>query len=369
MDSEQKHKVREWTRFELDMVLALVCQHEHRGVYWEKPKEPSRRRRGKGSQGQGGHATSVYTEDRALRFARVLNNALGGIRRFERDIPARDVRELMGFMESEHKTVLEYIERQPAPFRVTRSKKHAFQRVCNNFNIAFPRWVIARRERLRGASMRANVEISRNNRIDHENMLEAEVRADRRAQLTSRNTAPSPPTPPARYEHMARDDMPEAHYGYYVRHDSSPPASWIYPPASPAFSGHDNLRQSIHPMGPKADTPMTVASPTYQYSSELPKGVHDIGQRSGSPGYFNPSVNNTNAYTPFYEDYHYPEPPQKGSKFDYIGVPETPASPASPMYLPSMASFETEAQERTSEVIKEANGTLYTSSELQSQDF
>ncbi|KAJ8126054.1 hypothetical protein O1611_g7585 [Lasiodiplodia mahajangana] len=155
LDSEQRPPapIREWTQFELDTVCALICKHEELTF---KADLKTRSRRGK--KGGGG------SDDWALQFATNLNEALHGIHGYKYDIPVDDVRELMDFIETKNASVMAYIKRQMAPFRITRSTKYAFQRLCYDFNFAFYDWTVIRRERRQNPNM-SDAEISQRSRV------------------------------------------------------------------------------------------------------------------------------------------------------------------------------------------------------------
>ncbi|KAI0879598.1 hypothetical protein GGS24DRAFT_495612 [Hypoxylon argillaceum] len=420
VDSKQRGKVRDWTQFELATVCALICQHEHRVPHKDRLKTRFRRRR------TGGNGTD-YARDWVLRFATMLNEAVHGVHGYKNNIPVDDVRELMDFIETKNKAVVAYIERQSAPFRVTRSKKYAFQRLCNNFNDAFYKWTITRRKRLRDPNRRSswvnhdlpgetnynNLSAASRAQINAESFANAErgnisdsVYAQRSGEAVNTTTSapearssrypvlpvkpvappyrqnyyrsttlppPPPPPPTTHYEQMIhqpytsygmeRHEMTETQRVYHGRPGSTPSSTWYHPPASPAFFGHDNLRQSIHPMGPTPNTPMATASPAYQYNSEL----YQSGQQPVTPGSLAPPMNN-DPYTPFYEHYNYPEPPQNGSKYSYNGVTETPISPCSPMHMSGVASTEMMgAQAGAPEPVEDAYGTHYTNDDFYPQ--
>ncbi|KAH8203350.1 hypothetical protein TruAng_002445 [Truncatella angustata] len=106
-----------WTKFELDIVLSLICKLEH--------------------------LTSL-----PLTFTTKLNEALNGTGNhiaYDDDIPVDDVRALLTHIEKEKKGPLAFIERQPAPHRITRMKKRVFER-----NISFTgsqtEWIAGRRD-------------------------------------------------------------------------------------------------------------------------------------------------------------------------------------------------------------------------------
>ncbi|KAI1131640.1 hypothetical protein F5Y10DRAFT_262018 [Nemania abortiva] len=399
LGSEQRPdpNIREWTQFELDTVCALICKHEHQATWKEKLQMRARRRK-MGSDDPDGCA-----KDWAVLFARKLNEVLYGIYGHKRDIPADDIRELMDFIETKNASVMKYIKRQSAPFRITRSKRYAFQRLCHDFNDEFYRWTIIRRERLRNPDV-SDAEISRlhdwvDDFLDQKKgtyLLEAAPIQEKEKNTESsaasgrgwntnsgygrrnqealntftsaskaqssrnrtrrakpalpshrqnkRRTAallpPPPPPPPFQYGEMsgqpfdlyntARYGVPGPEPSHYGHPTSSP---WYFPPASPAFFGHEDLRQSIHPMGPMPDTPMTVASPAYQYYPEPHQGAYEMDQQ---PNYsvFSALPMNIGSYAPGFQ---YPEPPQN-SEVDYSTFLDTPMSPLSPMYMPGITA-------------------------------
>lgn len=140
---------------------------------------------------------------------------------------------------------------------------------------------------------------------------------------------------------MASHETPEAVRNPYPDHNdyyddmlrSTVPSTPSYPPASPAYSGYEALRQSIHPMGPDPGTPTTMSSPAYQYHYDR---YEDTFSTFGIPGYStapaNDSSSNSHASSN-YGDYRYPEPQQRREAAYYPGIiPETPTSPSSPMH-------------------------------------
>ncbi|KAI3338953.1 hypothetical protein F4824DRAFT_488260 [Ustulina deusta] len=411
-NSEQELKVREWSQFELDTVCALICKYEHYGTSKKKAKRRSRTR-----DTDGEHQEN-YARDWALRFATKLNEALHGMRNYKHDIPVADVRELMDFIETKNKTVMAYIKRQSIPFRVTRSKKYAFQRLCNNFNNNFYKWTLVRREQRRNPNVDTEEEqISRLSWVDYyvssrnkENHLLGAARIQRNAQLLaktesgwisnsayarrsrevtginttsgsgqdlnahsprqsmlpakpgrrfrhqnprrimSRPPPPPPPPPPssglpAQYKQVGiqpfkKYDM--ASYGGMEAEthtrptrrachdylDLTPPSPTPLPPTSPSYLGHADLRQTIHPTGPRPETPL----PTYQDHSGLQQSIHMMGQQPGTLGSLTSLAHASPYGTPIHKGYQHPEPRQEKGNFDHRRVAEAPASPLSPMY-------------------------------------
>lgn len=153
LSADRGPKIREWSQFELDTVCALICKHEHRQI----PKKRSCR---------GGTDGKNSNEDWALLFATKLNEALHGPGEYQHDIPVADVCELMDFIETKHQLFMAYISRQSTPFRITRSKKYAFQRLCNDFNNALYKWAIKRQERHQNTSIGTDKEMSRVDWLD-----------------------------------------------------------------------------------------------------------------------------------------------------------------------------------------------------------
>ncbi|TGJ81001.1 hypothetical protein E0Z10_g7751 [Xylaria hypoxylon] len=402
-DFEQGREVRKWSQFELDTVCSLICKHEHLCTSKEELRGHSRR-------------DGEDPDDRALRFATKLNETLNGVR-YKHDILVADVRELMDFIETKNRTVMAYIERQSTPFRVTRSKKYAFRRLCNTFNSAFRKWAIICRERRRCPSNKDDEEISGLSWIDRylssqnkDNYLLGATRIQKNAQLfenTERgwisnsvyarrscegpyiNTTsgsgldpnahslqrhalsakhsfrlhhrnrhriqafPPPPPPPLSspgpptqygqveiqpfeaYDmaiHEGTEAETHIHSSRPAYHDypdpiiSAPP----YSPASPALYGYADLRQTIHPTGPKPNTPMAIAMTSPAYHRRLPPAGSTLGSLT--------LLEHASPYSPMHMGYKYPEPPQDNENFNYSGILEAPTSPSSPIYMPSAAS-------------------------------
>jgi hypothetical protein len=92
-------EAREWTDFEINIVLALICK--------------------------GDHLTNSIFD-----FTTKVNEALNGKRPgdYADDIPVADVQRLMSVMEKNKKAAFAFIERQPRPKVLTRAKKRVFQR-------------------------------------------------------------------------------------------------------------------------------------------------------------------------------------------------------------------------------------------------
>lgn len=108
-----------WTKFELDIVLGLICKGEHL-------KCPP------------------------LIFATKLNEALNGKGNrvdYDADIPVDDVRDLLADIEAQKKGALAFIERQPRPHVMTRTKKRAFERNLP-FTGSKEEWVTGRRDQV-----------------------------------------------------------------------------------------------------------------------------------------------------------------------------------------------------------------------------
>ncbi|KAI0481539.1 hypothetical protein F4859DRAFT_512683 [Xylaria cf. heliscus] len=401
----RSRKVREWSQFELDTVFALICKYKHR----KTPKRHFRRRVMNSKDAD---------EDHILLFTTRLNEALNGADEYQCDIPVADVRELMDFLEKKNQTFMEYICRQPTPFRITRSKKYAFQRLCTDFNNAFYKWAIICQERRQIPSINTNEEISGLNSIGHylsspnqdsyllgaariQKILDAEISiptergwisnsvyAQRNREGPTTNSTsgsaekasshqrpvlpakssrrvhrrrghyrmvPLVPPPPASPQPIQHEQINAQQYDscnneYHEgtgadmhSHPTSPtynghldptlPAS-PYPPTSPAYFNHAELRQSIHPTGPRPTTPMAMASPAYQYSSELQETMYPVDQQPNAPGSLTSPAHSCVSNSTFM-GYQYPDPAQESRSFSYGSVIETPASPSSPVYIPN----------------------------------
>ncbi|KAI0512651.1 hypothetical protein F5B22DRAFT_648501 [Xylaria bambusicola] len=395
---DQEPKVREWSQYELDTVLSLICKYEHLA----SQKEKGKKQRSPHAKRRGGRQSEDDVSDWAFSFATKLNEALHGMHNYKDDIPLADVRELVDFIEIKNKAVMDYIKRQSTPFRVTRAKKFAFLRLCNTFNKTFYKWTLLRRQRRRNPSISAEEEMTRGSWIDYylskqdrENYLLGAARIEKNAH-PSENTErgwisntvyarrsrdidltpsssqdhkafpsqqsgfptgqdrpfrfrkrhrsihppPPPPLPPPFYTGSLIEDkymgnQPSDIYdkGYFksmetVTHadparrtsyedfDQNPLPACL-PPTSPAYFGHAGLRQSIHPTGPRLETPLL----TYEGDSDP--------ERSGSSG-----AHMLLAHSDSYgaRGYEYPEPPDEKASYDYNTVYETPCSPCSPMY-------------------------------------
>ncbi|KAK5627690.1 hypothetical protein RRF57_003405 [Xylaria bambusicola] len=392
---DQEPKVREWSQYELDTVLSLICKYEYLPSQNEKGNKHCSHARNR----DGGQLED-HTSDWAVSFATKLNEALHGTHNYKDDIELADVRELMDFIETKGEAIMNYIKRQSTPFRVTRAKKFAFQRLCNTFNKTFYKWTLMRRERHRNPSISVEEETTRASWIDYylskqeqENYLLGAARIEKIAHpsantergwisntvytrrsrdidlVTSlsqdnkiypshrtrspveqdrlfrfrkrhRSIHPPPPPPPPPYtgsfdenEHMGNQlsitwdqgnsksmetgtHVDLAHPTYYEHFDRFPLHTPL-PLASPAYFGHDNLRQSIHPAGPRLETPLL----TYEGNLEL--------ERSGSSrAQMLPAHSNSFGM----RSYEYPEPPHEMASCDYNSVYETPRSPCSPTY-------------------------------------
>ncbi|KAI0969399.1 hypothetical protein F4678DRAFT_463660 [Xylaria arbuscula] len=394
---EQEPKVREWSRFELDTVCALICKNEHHGTSKEKiKKRPS-------PGDENGERSDNQARDWILRFATKLNEALHGTHNYKHDIPLTDVRELMDFLEMNHKAVMMYIRRQSTPFRITRSKKYAFQRLCIGFNNTFYRWVLMRRERRRNPSLddtekrrssfnQGEYSLSSQNQ---DNCVLSAARIQKNVQLRSREfpsinitsssdqdpkvdlTAedrwmdpmkpnsllprrsqhgtigrPPPPPPhtwstPSHYNSMgippfqASDGYESINPGGHTHparraylDPNVTPTTTPLPPASPVIFNHAGLRQTIHPTGPRPETPL----PAYQHHSELQQGSQLADQQTGTLGQLT-SPAYTNPYDiPMHSGRQYPRPQQENGDRGDTNALETPASPVSPAYMPGPMS-------------------------------
>ncbi|KAI1281305.1 hypothetical protein F5Y07DRAFT_412369 [Xylaria sp. FL0933] len=401
LSREQGPRVREWSQFELSTVCALMCKFEHEGISKGKTnKRP-----------YAEEANARYLENRARDFATTLNEALHGSHNYKNDIRVSDVRDLLDFIEIENKDVMAYIKRQPVPFRVTRAKKYAFQRLCNNFNDAFYRWVVVRRARHHNLKSIAEQALSRIQEVEHSlsvadkvpklpletapiqkntqlaestergwisnsvyarrspvshpaNTASAPAQSTeaylprgyilpaaslRRAHHQNRHRAMSRPPPPpsylsapsslsygdiqSPYSHIGMEAEGYAHPSRHAYFDWDPsPTSTPLPPVSPAFSGHDNLRQSIHPMGPKSETPL----PLYQAQSELEQIMQTMGQRSNALGQLT-SPAHTNPYDiAINQSYQNPTLSQENGASDDTGDFGPRTAPSSPSYMPEL---------------------------------
>ncbi|KAI1429289.1 hypothetical protein F5Y12DRAFT_797559 [Xylaria sp. FL1777] len=414
-NSKQEPKIREWSQFELDTICALICKHEHCETFKEKlAKRPH-------TGDTNGEHPDNDARDRTLRLATKLNEALHGIHNYKHDIPISDVRELMDFIETKNEAVMTYITRQSIPFRVTRSKKYVFQRLCNNFNHAFYKWILIRRERLRNPNINTEEEISLLNWVEYylssqgkDNYPLGVARIQKNAQLfadsengwisnsvyarrsreapcidtvssssqeprirlpqrpipsvepsrrfhyrkrrraISRFPPPPPPLPTwglsAQYKHTdihafrayekesyeGMETETHVHPACHAYYDylNSTPASTPLTPASPAYFGNAGLRQTIHPTGPRPETPLLA----YQHHSEVQPSVNSTGLQPGSPGPLALPTHENSYNAAISKSYQYPEPPQENGNFDYSSVIDTPTSPSSPMHMSSMMS-------------------------------
>ncbi|RYP07304.1 hypothetical protein DL764_002619 [Monosporascus ibericus] len=119
VSTAKRYGKRSWNQFELDAVLALICK--------------------------GHHTRSLIV------FADMLNMAVDGNFGDKEDISVDDVRELLEFLEERHKGALRFIERQPAPCRLTRRQKLVFARELP-FDGSLQEWTVGGR---REAEMKA----------------------------------------------------------------------------------------------------------------------------------------------------------------------------------------------------------------------
>ncbi|RYP79736.1 hypothetical protein DL770_006525 [Monosporascus sp. CRB-9-2] len=118
----KRYGKRSWNQFELDAVLALICK--------------------------GHHTRSL------IAFTDMLNMAVNGNFGGKEDIPVDDVQELLEFLEERHKAAMRFIERQPAPCRLTRRQKLVFARELP-FDGSLEEWTVGGR---REAEMKAKPE-------------------------------------------------------------------------------------------------------------------------------------------------------------------------------------------------------------------
>ncbi|RYP45166.1 hypothetical protein DL768_008439 [Monosporascus sp. mg162] len=122
VSTAKRYGKRSWNQFELDAVLALICK--------------------------GHHTRSLIV------FTDMLNMAVNGNFGEEEDIPVDAVRELLEFLEERHKAAMRFIERQPAPCRLTRRQKLVFARELP-FDGSLQEWTVGGR---REAEMKAKPE-------------------------------------------------------------------------------------------------------------------------------------------------------------------------------------------------------------------
>lgn len=158
---DQEPKVREWSLYELDTVCSLLCKYEHIANSKEKKKK-----RNSYAGERNGKQLEDHAGDSVLLFATKLNEALHGTHDYKHDIPLADVKELMDFIETKNEAAIKYIQRQATPFRVTRAKKFAFQRLYHTFNRTFFKWTFMHRERRRNPALGAEEEKTRSDWID-----------------------------------------------------------------------------------------------------------------------------------------------------------------------------------------------------------
>ncbi|GAP89669.1 putative phosphatidylinositol 4-kinase pik1alpha protein [Rosellinia necatrix] len=428
-DVEQEPEVREWTQFELDTICSLICKHEHL-----EGAEPKGKARGH-SGGANKKGADGHSDDWALRFTTKLNEALNGPRGHAHDIPVSDVREVMEFIETQNNAVMMYIKAQPNPFRITRSKKYSFQRLCSNFNKAFRKWVVVHRQEhrdpndegvpqldwverylarqtkhasdksllgatrvLKSAKAFENSErgwvshsVYSRRGVEGPNHSITPSEPAKKVELPRHHTLPAKPAFTAHHQNhnhsqirwnpylprrpsnrprmqygqvSARLPVPNVsniqgmaanmntHMGHNVPHHRSntsarvlapqvssvkayplasfyppvsscpspiapPPPNTPYPPASPAYFSYSNLRQSIHPTGPRPHTPRgpLAAMPLspMHLAPALPMNAPNAG-------------------------YSHPAMPQQNN-IGFNRTSGTPFSPSSPMFTPHIGAM------------------------------
>ncbi|KAJ2990691.1 hypothetical protein NUW58_g2824 [Xylaria curta] len=374
-NSEQEREIRMWSQFELDTVCALICKHEQSTTSKTKFK---RRPYPRGAGGDGKDLDS-HVRDWALGFATKLNEALHGAREYKHDIPVTDVRELMDFIEKNNDAIMEYICRQSAPFRITRAKKYVFQRLCNDFNNALCKWTVSRRERRRNPDATIGEELSRLSSAvpnlpssTKENRFLGVTPIPPPGPKTYSGQRPVPPPKQYRLSHRQRRrripyipppppllsplpslEQPDAQQfesHYRVRYEDTEAEKCIHPvgsafdgyldptlsavhhpPASSNFVDHDDLRQSIHPTGPKPATPLALASPTYRCHPRSQQISQPMGEQFDASGILT-SPAYSKLFDPASACYHYPEPTQESRNFDYSRFLETPTLPPPPVH-------------------------------------
>ncbi|KAK9414154.1 hypothetical protein SUNI508_02253 [Seiridium unicorne] len=106
-----------WTKFELDIVLGLICKGKHLSC-------------------------------RPITFTTLLNQALNGSRDgldYDKDIAVEDVCDLLAHIEREKKGSLAFVERQPRPLVMTRTKKRVFERNLP-FTGSLEEWAAGRKD-------------------------------------------------------------------------------------------------------------------------------------------------------------------------------------------------------------------------------
>ncbi|CAJ2506170.1 Uu.00g003000.m01.CDS01 [Anthostomella pinea] len=134
----KRRKQRTWNDFELTTALALICKGEHKA-----PPSQYRKRR------YTGHTNGDGSNDMIFSFATKLNEALNGAEpgNYDRDIPVRDVRELLGALGRHRKGAMSFLERQGTPMVLTRTKKRVFMRELG-FDGSMEEWVVGQRREM-----------------------------------------------------------------------------------------------------------------------------------------------------------------------------------------------------------------------------
>ncbi|RYP33674.1 hypothetical protein DL767_004669 [Monosporascus sp. MG133] len=150
VSTAKQYGKRSWNKFELDAVLALICK--------------------------GYHTRSLIV------FTDMLNMAVNGNFGEKGGIPVDDVRELLEFLEERRKGAMRFIERQPAPCRLTRRQKLVFARELP-FDGSLEEWTVGGR---REAEVKAKPERLRRMRArrhdpDRDNSVVEDARSRRAA--------------------------------------------------------------------------------------------------------------------------------------------------------------------------------------------
>ncbi|KAK3332516.1 hypothetical protein B0T19DRAFT_105289 [Cercophora scortea] len=168
---------REWTDFEMQVILALLCKGVHR-----KPGNP-------------------------LTFATALNEALngggGGEQRLRLDVDLEDVKELLAWVCRDKKGCLAFIERQ-TPQRITRRITHVFARHLD-FDGSLKEWTVDGRRDVEAMKRPETMQkLAERMQREEDKRL---ARLESRQLMTDRDRTPSRQLDDARFENMYEDGL------------------------------------------------------------------------------------------------------------------------------------------------------------------
>jgi hypothetical protein len=113
---------RDWNKFELDVVLGLICKDEH-------------------------------LNSSIADFAMMVNESINGggnNTAYKKAITVKEVQDVLMYIETKKKGALDFVQRQPRPHVMTRTKRRMFERNLP-FTGSKKEWVAGRRDEVMAA--------------------------------------------------------------------------------------------------------------------------------------------------------------------------------------------------------------------------